>query len=557
MSALQAFFESYYRLRPVNATFTGIHAYDHCLPDWSPEGLVSAIGEMRTLRAQLGSSSDGAARLKPSPCETVDTRDRELAISFLDVQIAEHESLHFQRGNPSLAIGEVAFGVISLMTRPFAGIDTRAHAAAARLAATSTFLDGVRHSIANGVPEGWRTRGLRECDGVERLLADGLHRWIVVESISAPIAERLMRSASEAAAAVGRFRLWLERDVPSAPADRCASGSDLFDLLLARGHWCDRARDDLASEAGAALGEALARVERRARDVAPGGWAEVQQRLADRHPTTSSYLATYERIWTTCRHRAEECELVTWPDYPIRYVPIPVQTRDAAPFLYYLHYRSPAPFDRLSIHDYVVTPVEDSMDPEEQRRRLRATNTSVITLNHVVHHGALGHHVQNYYAYHGESEIGRVAAVDCASRIGMFLGGTMAEGWACYATDLMDECGFLTPEESVAQQHARARLLARAVVDIGLHDRSLSLEAAVAIYRDRVGMTDDAARAEACKNSMFPATGVMYWLGTAGIHRLRRERERIDGGAFSLRRFHDRLLTFGSIPVPLVARVWA
>ena len=102
-----------------------------------------------------------------------------------------------------------------------------------------------------------------------------------------------------------------------------------------------------------------------------------------------------------------------------------------------------------------------------------------MKLNHVVHHGAIGHHVQNYYAYHGESAIGRVAAVDCASRIGMFLGGTMAEGWACYATDLMDEAGFLTPEESVAQQHTRARLLARAIVDIGLHERSLTVDEAV------------------------------------------------------------------------------
>ena len=143
-----------------------------------------------------------------------------------------------------------------------------------------------------------------------------------------------------------------------------------------------------------------------------------------------------------------ERDLVTWPDSPIRYVPIPVHTRDAAPFLYYLHYRSPAPFDRLPIHDYVVTPIDDDLDDGEQQRRLRATNTSVITLNHVVHHGAIGHHVQNHFAYHGASAIGRVAAVDCASRIGMFLGGTMAEGWACYATDLMDECGFLTPEES-------------------------------------------------------------------------------------------------------------
>ena len=99
-------------------------------------------------------------------------------------------------------------------------------------------------------------------------------------------------------------------------------------------------------------------------------------------------------------------------------MPIPVQTRDAAPFLYYLFYRSPAPFDRLPIHDYVVTPIEAEMPADEQQRRLRATNTSVITLNHVVHHGAIGHHVQNYYAYAGASEIGRVAAVDCASRIG-------------------------------------------------------------------------------------------------------------------------------------------
>ena len=38
MSALGAFLDSYYRLRPVNATFTGIHDHDHRLPDWSPDG---------------------------------------------------------------------------------------------------------------------------------------------------------------------------------------------------------------------------------------------------------------------------------------------------------------------------------------------------------------------------------------------------------------------------------------------------------------------------------------------------------------------------------------
>ena len=193
------------------------------------------------------------------------------------------------------------------------------------------------------------------------------------------------------------------------------------------------------------------------------------------------------------------------------------------------------------------------MPPDEQRRRLRAINASVIKLNHVVHHGAIGHHVQNYYAYLGDSEIGRVAAVDCASRIGMFGGGSMAEGWACYATDLMEDAGFLTPDESIAQQHTRARLLARAVVDISLHERSMTFDEAVALYRDRIGLAPDAARAEACKNSMFPGSAIMYWLGTAGLHRLRRARERVEGSSFSLRRFHDNVLGYGSIPVPLIA----
>jgi hypothetical protein len=547
MTVLREFFDSYYRLRPVNATFTGIHDHDDRLPDWSPEGLDAAIAEMRavsaTLEAGRGDSSLGDVR----------TRDRELAISFLDLQIAEHEGPHFQRGNPSLAAGEATFGVISLMTRPFASAESRAEAAIGRLIATPGFLQGATKSIANGVPDEWRTKTLRECDGADKLLSIGIDRWITLEGFSPALAGRLSEAARAAQEGFAAFRNWLV-GAPTAPASRLTAGPEFFGLCLTRGHWCRRDRSELAREAGDALEQALSGLDARARTLSPGGWADVQQRLTNDHPEISDYLPAYQRAWDACRRLSQDRQLVTWPDYPIQYVPIPVQTRDAAPFLYYLFYRSPAPFDRLTSHDYVVTPIDATMSAEERQRRLRATNNSVITLNHVVHHGAIGHHVQNYYAYRGESEIGRVAAVDCASRIGMFLGGSMAEGWACYATDLMDECGLLTDEMSLAQQHTRARLLARAVVDLGLHGGTLTLDQAAAIYRDRVGMPGDAARAEVCKNSMFPATAVMYWLGTDGIHHLRREHAH---ECVSLCAFHDRLLSFGSIPVPLIERVWA
>src|SRR5262245_63639450 len=289
------------------------------------------------------------------------------------------------------------------MTRPFAAVSERAAAAIARLEAAPAFLDGARRSIASGIPDEWRARALRECDGIDRLLQQGLTGWIAVESIDATTAERLTAAGNLALAAVQRYRRWLEREAPAAPADRYAIGPDLFDVLLARGHWCDRPRRELAADASAALEEALARVDERARRTAPGGWPEVQERLADAHPALDEYLSAYQQTWDACRRHAEAHDLVTWPDSPIRYVPIPRHTRDAAPFLYYLHYRSPAPFDQLPLHDYVVTPIEPDMDRDEQRRRLRATNASVIKLNHVVHHGAIGHHVQNASAYAGRS----------------------------------------------------------------------------------------------------------------------------------------------------------
>jgi uncharacterized protein (DUF885 family) len=47
----------------------------------------------------------------------------------------------------------------------------------------------------------------------------------------------------------------------------------------------------------------------------------------------------------------------------------------------------------------------------------------------------------------------------------------------------------------------------------------------------------------------------MYWLGTREIHRLRAEIRRREGASFSMRRFHDRFLSYGAIPVAVIARL--
>ena len=540
-SALAVFFDWYYRTYPVNATFIGVHEHDHRLPDFSEHGAGDALAAIEALRARFRD-------LPPEPASDAERLDRTLAEGCLDIQRWEFGSRHFHQGNPCMYTGEAIFGVLSLFLRPFAPLETRAEAAVERMMAIPALLAQGRTNMRRA-PGEWTARAIRECTGALAFLGRGVEILIRDEKITHP---RLLAAAATAAAAFREFQEYLKVDLTANATHDYACGDEALDLLIDRGHF-------LGVDAAAVLAfgrEHVASAESSLRETAARlgitDWREGLTRLAGFAPPAGAYYARYMEVWREARAAAETHALVTWPDYPIRYVPQPSWAREAAPHLYFLFYRAPAAFDRVPVVDYLVTPVEPDMPPEEQARRLRATNESVIKLNHVIHHGGLGHHVQNWNASHrAASRVGRIAAVDCASRIALFCGGTMAEGWACYATDLMEEIGFLTPLERFSQAHTRLRMAARAVADVQLHTGMWTLEETASFYRERGGLSPEAAHAEAVKNSMFPGAALMYLTGTQAIHDLRRDLSGRPG--FALRAFHDRFLSYGSVPVPLIA----
>ncbi len=564
--ALHAFFAQYYARNPVTATFTGIHEYDHQLPDWSTPARERDLVDMRALHAQLAAEhplpSDGSATFARDAVAL----DAELARANLEVRIAEYESAHFHTRNPALWTGEAIFGCVSLMIRPFAPFEARLPALTQRLSAIPGFLAEMRATMLPSLPALWTQRALRECAAADALFDAGLAQWLALhhpsadrhslhaENLPQSAVAQVLDAAARAREAFADAASWLEQR-ETAPDTKLACGERLLTVLLARGHFCETSPRELLTRATHAMDTAR---ERLTHALAPfeGSWPRAQAAMAADCCTPDEYYGAFERRWQEIRTGIVRHDAVTWPKWPIRYVPIPPWASASAPRLYWLFYRSPAPFDSYDVYDYVVTPIDDTIDEATQRARLAAWNHSAITLNHVVHHGGVGHHVQNWHATHrSTSRVGTVAAVDAASRIGMLLGGTMAEGWACYATGLTEELGLLSDLEVISERHTAVRLLARAIVDLRLHLGEWDFEHCVAFYEEDVGMSHDVALAETAKNSMFPATALMYWLGTQTIRDLREQRRAMQGSTFSLKAFHDELLRRGAIPVPLVARL--
>jgi hypothetical protein len=539
---LDNFFTTYYIRRPVNATFIGEHDYDHLLPDYSDDAVTDTLAEMQILLGQL-------CALPVEPLTSAQKMDSKLAAGYLHTQMWEFESKHFHRGNPCTYTNEAIFGVISLFLTNYASLDQIVNAAVQRMQAVPRLLQQGEDQVRSA-PIAWTDKAIDECTGALHFFTDGIERLIESLNITDP---HFRQSADLAADAFRRFQSYLQETLRFASEKTSlACGEEAFLLMMRQGHFIDPNLSEMVQYAEDELSKASDYLETHAIDFGASSSAAALALLSDDHPAADSYYNRFCQVWNDCHATALKCELVSWPDFPIEYVPIPEWARQAAPYLYFLPYRAPAAFNRPPVHKYLVPVLDYSLPEAQQEKMLRAVNNSVIKLNHVIHHGSIGHHVQNWNAYRAQSRIGQMAACDCASRLAMFCSGTTAEGWAVYATMLMDEFDFLTPLESYAEYQSRRRMCARTVVDIKLHCGEFTLEDAVQYYQTRAAMGPDMAHKEAVKNSMFPGAAMMYLYGSDRIVRLREELSSRLGPDFNLRTFHDRFLSFG--PVELIAQ---
>lgn len=178
-------------------------------------------------------------------------------------------------------------------------------------------------------------------------------------------------------------------------------------------------------------------------------------------------------------------------------------------------------------------------DPEERSRSFQEAIA--------FHETIPGHHLQTALALERAGEIHPIARY--------FFNSGYVEGWALYAERLADEMGlYSSPVDRMGMLSSQALRAARLVVDPGIHVLGWSREEAIAYMEEHTTSPPAEVRSEVDRYIVWPGQATSYMLGMMEMRRLREMAEEALGGAFDIRRYHDRVLEDGSLPLSTLRR---
>jgi uncharacterized protein (DUF885 family) len=130
------------------------------------------------------------------------------------------------------------------------------------------------------------------------------------------------------------------------------------------------------------------------------------------------------------------------------------------------------------------------------------------------------------------------------------------EGWAHYCEQMMVETDFAAGKPRLRLTQLLEALVrnCRYMCSIRMHTQGMTVDEATRFFMDNAYMGEHPARMEAMRGTFDPGY-LSYTLGKLMILKLREDYQREQGSAYSLKGFHDQLLSYGAPPVSLPRRM--
>ena len=513
---------------PTFATYIGTGTEDGRLGDGTREAVLAEIEDEKDHLAAIEAlATDGLSATARF--------ERDLEIHNLRLRVFEMDEVRqWERaGHAAAEIGDAVFLLFARGARPAA---ERLARITDRLEQVPRFLEEARSRAAGPQVAAWQKVELRYAKDLPGLFAQ-------VHAAAAQIVDerellRLDRATARTNGALDAYAAWLEGTIAGG-TDDWPLGRERYDELVRRRAFGDLDADAILQIGWDQLHTALDARRAAARELdAEADVVAVIDRLKNDHPATfGGALEGYRDAMSRARAHILAHDLASIPpDEVLEVIETPEYLRSVMPFAAYF---SPARFDADQRGLYVVTPAVDN-DPNAMREHYWASisNTSI-------HEAYPGHHLQL-----------AVAAKHPSLTRMLTEAPEFVEGWGMYTEQMMREEGFDNgPAFRVAMWTDVVWRACRIILDIRMHRGELTEGEAVDFMVEHTAFEQANARAEVRRYTYTPGYQLSYLLGKVLILGLREEERRRHGAAFSLKTFHDTLLTNGSLPISFHARL--
>ncbi len=523
---LRALFTTY----PTMAASLGLHEYDGQVPDFREAARADRVGALQRYAAQLREIST----------ETLDIEDRHdhvLLRLAVDEELFELEVLRDVERNPLAFSG--ALDVSGYIKRDYAPLLQRVEALTDHLRRIPDVLTQARDTLQPRIPRPFLETALEVYAGIVTFHEHDLPA-AVRPAGSAPSQTAFEKANAGALAALRAFIQYMTAELRPKATAEFAIGEDKFRTMLRLGEMVDVpldrlleiGREDMARN-GARLREAAAR-------TAPGvSIPEVIRRQSRDHPNAARLIPEAARVLDELREFVEAHGLVSIPSR------VPCRVEETPPFARWAFAMmdTAGPFETATESYYYVTPPEPAWTAEQTEAWL--TKFDFATLRAVgIHEVYPGHYVHFLHLKHVPRDLRKVLT-----------SYSFVEGWAHYCEEMMLEAGYGQDDPRLAIAQLAEALLrdVRFAVAIQMHTRGMTMEAATRIFVEQAYLEPLPAEKEAARGTFDPGY-LNYTLGKLMIRKLRDDLRAEQGSEFTLRGFHDRLLSLGAPPVPLARR---
>lgn len=542
---LQSFFkdtlEQLFHLRPTEATSLGDHRFDAQLDDISPEARARWNALTKQTLKNLPQQIDYKKLTRDGQI------DFEILQHHLERQLWLDDNMRPFERDPRAYGGYLNDSVYLLLTHSTQPKETNIVNAIARMGQIPRIISEAERSLTHPSKPVLET-AIRQNKGAINFYEKDIFNY----TGETPQQEQLKAAASKVAAELQEYQKFLEGPARTRAEDNWRLGkakfAKKFDLETEAGVTAEQNYTDAQAE--------FIRVQTELYIIArqlwpkyyatqilppddPAGRRETVAKVVDavnqEHGDTANLIndarATVESIKSFIHEHnylrlpePDHCDVIEMPEFrrgnAVAYL-------DHAP-----------PLDPKADSFYAVSPPPSDWSPQQVRSFMEEYNSYMLKIL-TIHEAYPGHYVQLTYANRNPSLIRRVLQ-----------SGPYVEGWAVYGEVTMLNEGFGGGDLRLRLMQLKfyLRAVANSILDYRMHCTGMTDDEAMKFLTEDAFQSDGEAKLKVIRAKQSSVQLSTYFVGRMVHYRLRQAIERELGDKFTLARYHDAVLSTGSVP---------